>query len=519
MPINSLNFPTYNVNSTVDPSMWASLGNLGNVYKDAQAAQAKQRALASLGTDPQANMQTLLTSGDPGLAQIGLNLQQRGIEQQREDTRYGVTDARANAELALRQEQARREQETFEEDSPEGRTKKAVAAKMDLNAPETRAWIAAGGALRPHAPTFGETIEARKSAAAALGLDPNSDAYKAYVLTEKTPEEGTTIEKIKDPTTGQDRLVRVPKQGPAGPIDVPPPPGSTGVDRTTLTGEDYLNTLPPKRAAIVRGILDLSIDPNKLSLVGGHREGLLADAKQADSTFDAAFAPAKFAATKEFIAGGPNSPASTIVAGGTTIGHLLHASNVSQKLGGPAGYGPATGYINEARTKLMERSNDPDLKEYNGILGRIAEEGTKFYRGVGGTESDINRDIANMTPAQAQVARDRALATQASAMYSKVQALQDRWRNSMGPKAWDRVSKEQEFPVISRANIAAVNTILERGGMPKLPVPDNLKTPTSGLGDAADKVLEDARLAIAQKVPRAAVIERLKQQGISESAL
>jgi hypothetical protein len=104
-------------------------------------------------------------------------------------------------------------------------------------------------------------------------------------------------------------------------------------------------------------------------------------------------------------------------------------------------------------------------------------------------------------------------------MYSKVQALQDRWKNAVGPKAWDRISKEQDFPVISRANIRGVNTILARGGLPLIPVPEELKPPSSGLGAKADAILEDARLALAQKVPRAAVVDRLKQAGIDEKFL
>jgi hypothetical protein len=115
MAIQQLQIPSSNINNTVDQSQWATLGNLGNVYREAQAQQRKQAALASLGTDPTANMQTLLTSGDPALAQVGLNLQQRGIEQQREDVRNKIIDARANADLAIRKAQEARAQGNYEE--------------------------------------------------------------------------------------------------------------------------------------------------------------------------------------------------------------------------------------------------------------------------------------------------------------------------------------------------------------------------------------------------------------------
>jgi hypothetical protein len=113
MAIAQLQLPSYQINNTVDQAQWNTLGNLGNVYSDAQAAAAKRAALASLGDDPQANLHTLLSSGDPALAQLGLNLQQKGIEQAREDVRYKVTDARANAQLAIQQAAAKRAQEDW----------------------------------------------------------------------------------------------------------------------------------------------------------------------------------------------------------------------------------------------------------------------------------------------------------------------------------------------------------------------------------------------------------------------
>jgi len=124
--INQLQIPQSNINNTVDPSTWGALGNLGTVYQKAQEQQRLQSTLASLGTDPQANMRILLGSGVPSLAQIGLNLQEKGVEQGREDKRYAVTDKRANELLAIQQANERRAQETYEKvDSDE-----AAAAKL-----------------------------------------------------------------------------------------------------------------------------------------------------------------------------------------------------------------------------------------------------------------------------------------------------------------------------------------------------------------------------------------------------
>lgn len=329
----------------------------------------------------------------------------------------------------------------------------------------------------------------------------------------RADEDKLSLEKIPDASGNTSAVAFNPRTGETKPVNLPSaaPQPSAG-----LTGPEYLASLPPDQATIVKKIADHEVDPNKLSIVGGHRERLIGMASRYDPEYDASLAPARFAAKKEFLTGGPNAPSSTIVSGGTTIGHLLHASDASQKLGGVSGYGPLTSPINKMRAGYEESSNDPNFKEYNTTIGRIAEEGTKFYRGVGGTESDIMRDIKTMEPGQSQESRDRALATQASLIYSKVAALQDRYKNAMGTKAWERVSKENNFPVISAKNREAVNVILKRGGLPELS-PEPAKGGTQGNG--GDMILQHARDALAQGAPKEAVFKRLQEAGIDPGGL
>ena len=93
MAISQLQLPSYQVNNLVDQGQWNTLANLGTVYKDAQDAANKKAVLASLGDDPEANKATLLRSGDPALATMGINLQQKDIDRQREAERNAVADA------------------------------------------------------------------------------------------------------------------------------------------------------------------------------------------------------------------------------------------------------------------------------------------------------------------------------------------------------------------------------------------------------------------------------------------
>jgi hypothetical protein len=134
--INQLQIPTPQINNAVDPSMWGTLGNLGNVYQKAQQDQAQQAALAQLGQGPQADAQTLLRSGVPSLATLGLNMQQKSVEQQREDAQNAERKREWEANYAILKQKADREDRSVSD---------IVQERRD-------AWIANGG--KPEGPDF-----------------------------------------------------------------------------------------------------------------------------------------------------------------------------------------------------------------------------------------------------------------------------------------------------------------------------------------------------------------------------
>lgn len=145
MAINSISFP--------QPQAWSAgadftpLANLGNVYQKAQEEARQRQALAQLGSDPTANAQVLTGSGSLPLATMGINMQTQAA-----DRAERIREFEAQQALRLSQEKRAvsaegRAASTFEEDSPEGRTKKLVAAGLDPKDPAYAAHIASGAAL------------------------------------------------------------------------------------------------------------------------------------------------------------------------------------------------------------------------------------------------------------------------------------------------------------------------------------------------------------------------------------
>jgi hypothetical protein len=140
--VNSVMFPTPQAYS--GGADFTPLANLGNVYQKAQEQARQQEALAALGQGQDADTQTLLTSGTLPLAQLGLSMQDKSIARQREDAANALAQSNWQQQQAIRAAQEKRAAATYEEDSPEGRTKKLIAANLNPDDPAYAVYKATG---------------------------------------------------------------------------------------------------------------------------------------------------------------------------------------------------------------------------------------------------------------------------------------------------------------------------------------------------------------------------------------
>ena len=114
----------------------------------------------------------------------------------------------------------------------------------------------------------------------------------------------------------------------------------------------------------------------------------------------------------------------------------------------------------------MELADNPTLAAYNTNIGKVAEEGTKFYRGTGGTESDITRDIGSMSASHSPQSRIRTLAESATMMMAKVSGLQDRWKNAIGDKNYnEEIARAGGNFIMTQDNLSKVNEIRHAAGL------------------------------------------------------
>jgi hypothetical protein len=304
-----------------------------------------------------------------------------------------------------------------------------------------------------------------------------------------------------------------------------------------LNGEAFLKAgnFTSYEAGLIRKIANYEIMPDKVaSLRGDQRLRVLEAVSSYEPDYDAALAPARFAAIKEFNSGGLNAPAGVITSGNTAIQHLKTLSDVSQKIGGASNWGPLNSILNKGNVAYKGAENDPNLVEYNNALGRFAEEATKFYRGIGGTDADIKQALDLVTAAQSPEARNRAIATQAELMQSKINALQDRWRQATGAGGWKKVTAAGDFPIVAKKSLDAMSEIMKRaghaapgpapaepGGRPaasiSAPAPQAAGSRPQNISD--DQILSEAKAAIAAGKDRTAILARVRAWGVNPSGL
>jgi len=169
---------------TVPQVDFSTLGNLGKIYNESRDQAVEQRTLANLGRGAGGKIDTapLISSGIPRLAQMGLQIDQRQQEQerqarldQRQTSRDAVDDNFRNQSLALQRAAAARAGEGPLEKASQ-RAKLLQSQGIDPASPEGRAYIISG--------------EWSGSGAGGASLNPvygvGADGQPAMVQTTKT---------------------------------------------------------------------------------------------------------------------------------------------------------------------------------------------------------------------------------------------------------------------------------------------------------------------------------------------
>jgi hypothetical protein len=233
-----------------------------------------------------------------------------------------------------------------------------------------------------------------------------------------------------------------------------------------LKGEEFLATVPPNMANRVRQIVEgREAWPTGYSSRSPDIKVLKELVTQADPNYDFTNASARKKTRDQFASTAPSAPGNVIQIGNAVLGHLGQLSDAVVAL--ENNNLPALNAIKQGFQKAFGTS--VNLTSFEGLRDRYVEEITRFYRGAGGAERDIEREINALKSTKSPAELQSAIATAADAIQSKVAAVQHTWHAGMGDNVPD-------YNIFNPEGIAAMGKIASRD-------PRKLFTPRDATGN------------------------------------
>lgn len=203
-----------------------------------------------------------------------------------------------------------------------------------------------------------------------------------------------------------------------------------------LRGQDYLKQMPPDVQSHIQAVIEGREDyPSPQQLKMPYWKNIADGVQAVDPTFQIGNAGAR---KKLMVDATSGKMADTTNALNTAIGHLGELSDQAEALSNRSGLSIATQPYNYLTNKAQQLSGNPAQTNFESTRGKVAEELVKAYRGAGGAESDIQRELGAITESQSPEQLRGAIKNAATLLQSKIEANQKQWDDGMGPMAAKR---------------------------------------------------------------------------------
>lgn len=195
------------------------------------------------------------------------------------------------------------------------------------------------------------------------------------------------------------------------------------------SGEDFLRSLSPARAALVKSIAEgLQPGPTGRSAASGPGQFLMQQVQQYDPTATSINLPVRQATRKAFTSG---TQGQSIVQANTVGGHLAALDALADTLGN-TGIPFVNTVKNATGAALGNQSTQKAVTSFNTLSNTLASELTKFYRNNGGSEQDVNEFRRQLNASNSPTQIHSAIKEMASAVLSKIDALNTSYNQGMG---------------------------------------------------------------------------------------
>lgn len=268
------------------------------------------------------------------------------------------------------------------------------------------------------------------------------------------------------------------------------------------TGDEFIQQLPEAERSKVLAIAEGRAKmPSGMGANNPNARRLYSYVTAYDPKFDVGNPEARIQTRKQFASTKPNDAGGQIIAGNTAISHLGELSKWGEKI-------PQHGWPtwNAAQNKWEEFTGGAnEYKRYVTAATLFAKEAEKFYRGVGGTQHEIEALQKLLDPSMSPTQRRAAIQEQAELMRGKVEALRDQWKGVMGDAPMPEIVRGK-----AEKSLEMIDNLAGMGGGSE---------PKSGLKPLPADELDSARRALARGVSRELIEKKAREGGYSLEGL
>jgi hypothetical protein len=258
-----------------------------------------------------------------------------------------------------------------------------------------------------------------------------------------------------------------PSDDPGRPFKNATPTSATLIkaEQMGLHGQAFLDSLPSQIRNDIEAVgnYDQPITVfSKMGRAGMSQDRALALVRQFNPDYDSYWASARGSSVKEFLAGGPNSPAAQIRSYNTAIGHAGDAYDALQEMKrvnpGFLQQAQQAGipFISYAASQLQNKAIQGTpmgaaLNKYVTASTLYGAEVAKLYSGSAGSQEEKNTIRAPLDQNKSLPEIEAGLQTSTHMMGSRANALEDQYKTAMnapGLSQYGTKTETKDFPVL-----------------------------------------------------------------------
>ena len=228
---------------------------------------------------------------------------------------------------------------------------------------------------------------------------------------------------------------------------------SPGLGDMSLTGKDYLNSLPAKQRGTVQAMLEgRQPFPGQYALNKPYTQSLIAAANQVDPSFDATTWPARVKGMTSFRSG---ADAGTVRSANQVLGHISDLTDKADELHN--GDYPTFNYI---KNKWDSQTGSDAANNWLTQAHAVADELSAFMKGAGhSSDTEIHQWQESLSPNMSPQQQRGAIKTLMGIYDHALSALEDKRTGAIGS-----VAAEKLGPLVTTAGQAAMDKVRKWAG-------------------------------------------------------